>query len=115
MKVVLLHAWPVDERMWDAQLDVLEGWDTATPRLYGRGADLREWARQILAEIDGDLVTVGASMGGYVSLELARLAPERVRGLALVGSRAAADSPERQEFRDELIERLAGEPAYKLL
>ena len=108
MTFVLLHAFPVDPRMWERQLEVVPG--AVTPRLYGRGADVVEWARQILGEVDGEVVAVGASMGGYAALQMARLAPERVRGIALVGSRAAADTPERKRFRDELIERFrAGE------
>ena len=65
---------------------------------------MEEWARSVLAEVDGELVLVGASMGGYCALAAARLAPERVRGLALVGSRAEADTPERREGRAKTIE-----------
>ncbi len=38
-------------------------------------------------------------MGGYVALAFARLFPERLRGLGLVASQAAADSSERKEAR----------------
>jgi len=44
-------------------------------------------------------VIAGHSMGGYVSLAFARLFPERVRGLALVSSQAAADTEERKQGR----------------
>src|SRR5262249_57073066 len=73
------------------------------PHLYGRGASIDDWAAQLLREIDGELVTVGASMGGYCALALARRAPERVMGMALVGSRADADSFERRRARQEII------------
>jgi pimeloyl-ACP methyl ester carboxylesterase len=108
MKVVLLHAWPPDERMWDPQLPGLaeDGFDAVTPRLYGRGPSIDGWAAQLLAELEGPLVAVGASMGGYCALALARRAPERVVGLALVGSRTDADSSERRAFRDDMISRL---------
>ena len=62
------------------------------------------WAESILAEVTGDFVVVGASMGGYCALEIARQAPERVRGLALAGARVDADSPERREGRARTIE-----------
>ena len=101
---MLLHPWPQDERVWERQLEVLP--DALTPRLYGRGASIDEWASQILAEVGGELVLVGASMGGYVALSMTRQAPERVRGIALVGSRADDDTAERRAFRDELIEKL---------
>ena len=108
MKVVLLHAWPLDEGMWEPQIAALSeaGFETATPRLYGRGASIEGWARQLLGEIEGPFVAVGASMGGYTSLALARRAPERIVGMALVGSPVSADSSERRGFREELIAEL---------
>jgi len=42
-------------------------------------------------------------MGGYCALALARRAPERVLGMALVASRPDADSFERRRHRQELI------------
>ncbi len=106
MTVVLLHAFPLDERMWEPQLEALAGHDVHAPRLYGRGSAIDDWAAQILGEVDGLFAAVGASMGGYVALSLARRAPERVSGLLLASSRAAGDSPERKAFRNELIERV---------
>ena len=99
MKVVLLHAYPLDERMWEPQLEALNGYDVATPRLYGRGSTIAEYAASVLADADGELVPVGASLGGYTALELARQAPERVRAFALVGARVDADTPERRAAR----------------
>jgi pimeloyl-ACP methyl ester carboxylesterase len=104
--VVLLHAFPLDERMWQLQLDALQGHDVYAPRLYGRGSSIGDWAAQILDEVIGPVAAVGASMGGYVALELARRAPERVTGLLLASSRAAGDSHERKAFRNNLIEKL---------
>jgi len=102
MTVLLLHALPLDERMWERQRDAFP--DAVTPRLYGRGPSMEDWASGILDEVDGDFVAVGASMGGYCALELVRQAPERVRGLVLVGSRVDADSPERREGRARTLE-----------
>lgn len=106
MKVVLLHPWPKDERVWTPQLEAIP--DAVTPRLYGRGPSIDDWAAQILTEVEGALVLAGASMGGYVAVAMARQAPARVRGIALVGSRADADTDERRAFRDELIDQLRG-------
>jgi pimeloyl-ACP methyl ester carboxylesterase len=102
MTVLLLHALPLDERMWEPQREALG--DVLAPRLYGRGSSMEEWARGILEEVEGDFAAVGASMGGYCALELARQAPERVRALVLAGARAEADSPERREGRARTIE-----------
>jgi 3-oxoadipate enol-lactonase len=104
VKVVLLHAFPLDSRMWEPQLEALAGHDVIAPDLYDLGSSMDEWARAILPQIGGDFAVVGASMGGYAALALTRLAPERVRALALVGSRADPDTPERREARAATIE-----------
>lgn len=95
MTLVFLHAYPLDERMWP------EG--ALAPRLYGRGRTMDEWAESVLEEVPGRLVLVGASMGGYCALAVARRAPERVAGLLLAGSRPDPDSPERRARRAETI------------
>jgi 3-oxoadipate enol-lactonase len=100
MNVVLLHAFPLDERMWEPQLPVLASHDVTAPNLYDLGgSSVDGWAEKILDGVEGDLVPVGASMGGYVALAMARRAPERIRGLLLAGSRPDADSPERRAGR----------------
>jgi pimeloyl-ACP methyl ester carboxylesterase len=99
--VVLLHALPLDERMWErggAGTD-----DYLAPRLYGLGKTMDEWAAAVLESFSGPAVFVGSSMGGYCALAVARLAPERVAGLVLTGSRPDADSPERRAKRAETI------------
>ncbi len=104
MNVLLLHALPLDERMWEPQLPVLTEHDVAAPLLYGRGRTMTEWAESIAAEIGGEHAVVGASMGGYCALALAKVAPETVRALLLVGSRPDPDSPERRAGRADTIE-----------
>ena len=99
MTVLLLHAFPLDERMWEPQRAALEGRELVAPRLYGRGKTMAAMADSIAAETEGELVVVGASMGGYCALALARRAPERVRALLLVGSRPDGDSDERRAGR----------------
>jgi pimeloyl-ACP methyl ester carboxylesterase len=89
--------------MWEPQLETLSGYELRTPALAGRGDSIDGWAEQLLAEVEGDLIVAGASMGGYCALALARRAPERLRGLALVGSRASADPPEGKVWRDQSI------------
>ena len=110
MKVVALHAFPLDERMWKPQLEVLSRHDSETPNLYDLGgSSIEEWARSILDRVEGEVAVIGASMGGYVGLAMARRAPDRVRGLLLAGSRVGADSPERRAARDEGIRTLQEE------
>ena len=95
MTVVYLHAFPLDERMWHM--------GTHAPRLYDLGRTMDEWAEAVLDAYPGRLTLVGASMGGYCAVAAARLAPERIAGLVLAGSRPDPDTPERRERRAETI------------
>ncbi len=100
MNLVYLHAFPLDERMWEPETG---------PHLYSLGSTMEEWADAILASDREPFVAVGASMGGYCALALARQAPERVRGLVLVGARADPDTPERKQARDATIAKIRRE------
>jgi pimeloyl-ACP methyl ester carboxylesterase len=109
VKVLLLHAFPLDKQMWEPQRAALAGHEVIAPRLYGRGKTMDEWADSIAGETEGDLAVVGASMGGYCALALARRAPDRVRGLLLVGARPDADTEERLAGRADTIELIHNE------
>ncbi len=104
--VLLLHAFPVGPEMWGPQLEALAAYKVQVPSLIGRGDSIDGWAEQLLAETEGDLIPIGASMGGYCALAIAKLAPERLRGLVLIGSNAAADPPEGKVWRDQSIARV---------
>ncbi len=120
--VLLLHAFPLDGRMWEAQQAALEsaGYAVRAPNLPGEPLEVGfgAWARWILAEVAGDLVPVGCSMGGYLVFELWRQAPERIRALALLDTRATPDTPEQRQGRDDSIRVLADdgfEPFWEAL
>jgi pimeloyl-ACP methyl ester carboxylesterase len=104
MRIALLHALPFDQRMWDAQLPALAEHDVHAPKLYELGSGIDEWALGVLQEVPGQFVAIGASMGGYTAGGIARLAPERLHGLVLSGSRADADPPERRPVRERWIQ-----------
>lgn len=66
-------------------------------------------AQQILASVPGPLAVAGHSMGGRVALEMRRLAPQRVRHLALLdtgylarplGAEGEAEAAKRQTLLD---------------
>lgn len=66
-------------------------------------------AQQILASVPGALAVAGHSMGGRVALEMRRLAPQRVRHLALLdtgylarplGAEGEAEAAKRQTLLD---------------
>ncbi|MBA3717898.1 MAG: alpha/beta fold hydrolase [Actinobacteria bacterium] len=100
MTLVLLHAFPLDGRMWEP----LARDDAIAPRLYRPGSTMDEWAAGVLEQVEGPFLACGASMGGYCALALARRAPDRLTGLVLAGARIEADSPERRAGRADTIE-----------
>ncbi|HEU4450704.1 MAG TPA: alpha/beta fold hydrolase [Gaiellaceae bacterium] len=105
--VVLLHAMPLDARMWAGIKPGLEeaGYPVVAPDLPGSraGVGLDRWAALVLDLVAGPFVPVGSSMGGYLAFELWRAAPERIPALVLVGTRATADAPEQRAARDASI------------
>lgn len=108
--IVLLHAFPLDHRMWD---DVAEGLadgrrviapDVPVPPgvelpdvTLDAAADLL--AATIRQEVDGPVVVAGLSMGGYLALALLERHRDLVAGLALVDTKVTADGPEAVERR----------------
>jgi pimeloyl-ACP methyl ester carboxylesterase len=105
--VLLLHAFPLDARMWEAQFSALEraGYGTIAPNLPGREPDndLGRWAERVLQLLPGDFIPVGCSMGGYLIFELWRQASARIPAAVFIDTRAGADTPEVREGRAETI------------
>ena len=69
-----------------------------------RRDSLADMAGAALDMVDGPVVPVGLSMGGYVALEMARLAPERIGGLALLNTAYGTDGPDKRQQRLATIE-----------
>ncbi|MEL0302671.1 MAG: alpha/beta hydrolase [Rhodobiaceae bacterium] len=65
---------------------------------------LADMADAALDIVDGPLVPVGLSMGGYVALEMARQAPERIAGLVLLNTAYGSDGPAKRQQRLATIE-----------
>ncbi len=97
--VVLLHGFAGDRLSWQFNLSALAADRRALAIDFpGHGAShlevgsgqVRDFAPWLLALFDAlEIPTahvVGHSMGGYVGLELARLAPDRVASLSLIAS-----------------------------
>jgi pimeloyl-ACP methyl ester carboxylesterase len=120
--VLFLHAFTMDASQWDHQVAALSG-DMRCVRvdLWGCGASppppagapsLDTFAAAVLEALDSRdikrFAVVGLSMGGYLAFALWRLAPERIRALALCNTRAAADAPGPRDDRlamADLVER----------
>ena len=115
--IILLHAFPLTPAMFDelrAELTV----PIHTPALPGFGhtplsreqPSLSVLAKSVLTYADeqnvDQFIVGGVSLGGYVVMELMRLAPERLLGALLIDTKAGEDSPEGKINR-ERIARLA--------
>ena len=114
--VLLIHGFPLNNYLWDLQLDELAGIARlVTPDLRGHGAtppteppySLEMFGDDCVALLDHlgltePVVVAGLSMGGYIALDLARRHPERVSGLILAATRAGADSEEAKAGRDDM-------------
>ena len=120
--VVLLHAFPLDSRMFEPQAEALAGFRRLiTPDFPGFGRsprapaqpDMRYYAegvRGILDRLKLDRAVLGGvSLGGYVVFECLRLFPERVSGLVLANTRPEPDSDEIRENRKKMARRVAEE------
>lgn len=110
--ILFIHGYPLDHSMWEAQLLGLDGWMRIAPDLRGMGQSdapdlgysMATYAEDLIALITAlgleQVVLCGLSMGGYVAFEIVRRAPERVRGLVLMDTRAEADTAEGRKARD---------------
>ena len=87
-----------------AQIDGLVHSNAAkTADTLGRDS-ITAMAEAALALADGPLVPVGISMGGYIAMEMARLAPQRLAGIASLNTQHRADPPERRKQREATID-----------
>ena len=105
--LLLLHAWPLDARMWEPQVQALSpGPSVVAPSHPGFGGTpaagpvmtMEACADNALAALDAAgierALVCGLSVGGYVTFELWRRARERFLGMVLANTRAVADTPE---------------------
>jgi pimeloyl-ACP methyl ester carboxylesterase len=121
--LVLLHAFPLDGRMWAPQVEALAGtYQVIVPDLRGFGAArdqaVEEAGMDLLADdlarlLDDrglDRVVLGGlSLGGYVALAFMRRHADRVSGLVLLDTKATADGDQAREDRLKMAERVLAE------
>jgi pimeloyl-ACP methyl ester carboxylesterase len=108
--LLLLPGLASDAALWRDQLPPLgrrPGTTVSVSDAHARFATLPEMAAALWAEHAGPLVLIGTSMGGILSLEMLRQAPQRVAGLALLGSSARPDTPELITLRTQACELFA--------
>jgi pimeloyl-ACP methyl ester carboxylesterase len=120
--IVLIHGFPLDHTMWDAQIKELQShFRVIAPDLRGFGASqlaeddaengvgMERYAADVIALLDWlqvsePVVLAGLSMGGYVAWQVALRWPDRIRGLIPCDTRAVADADEPRAARFKMAE-----------
>ena len=125
--VLFLHAFTLDASQWDHQVAALSD-DMRCIRvdLWGCGSSpappagepaLDGFAAAVLAALDSlnidKVAVVGLSMGGYLAFTLWRLAPQRIRALALCNTRATADTAAARGDRLAMAEQVEREQSVE--
>ncbi|MFM8893927.1 MAG: alpha/beta fold hydrolase [Actinomycetales bacterium] len=127
--IVLLHAFPLDHRMWAAQQVNLgaAGWEVLAVDLPGFGGSAvldaepslvtvaAALADHLLAEGVERYALAGISLGGYVAMAMARRAlaagrPETIAPLLLCDTKASADTSAAAQHRIRLAETVLEDP-----
>ncbi len=121
--VMLVHGFPLDHTMWNAQIDALSReYRVIAPDLRGFGQSevtrgivtMERMADDLAALLDAlqiaePIVLCGLSMGGYVAFAFQRKYAARLRGLILCDTRAASDTAEAAAGRREMADRVLRE------
>lgn len=103
LPLVLVPGLLCTAELWHGQVEELAGRVEPLVPDVSAGTSVEELAHSVLALAPRRFALAGLSMGGYVALEVARAAPERVLGLALFDTNARPDAPEARTPREELI------------
>src|SRR5262249_55826835 len=115
--LVLLHAFPLNARMWEPQLALAgRGWHVIAPHVRGADGDpddravtsIDDYAADLIDLLDGlhidEAVVCGLSVGGSLAFPLFGPAPSYVRGLVLADTRSQADTPEGLAGRGKMLD-----------
>lgn len=124
--LLLVHGFPLTNIMWKAQIDGLkETCRVVAPDLRGYGGSslggwpepegepsLVRYADDLAALIDhlnadGPVVFAGFSMGGYIAFSMLERHADRLDGLALLDTRAAADNDTARATRLKVAEHVS--------
>lgn len=112
--LVLIHAFPTDERLWEPQRAGLKkNFRVITLDLWGFGksssvdgkavtmTDYADEVKQLLDQLQIHKAIIGGeSMGGYIALAVLEKYPDRVGGLVLSDTQSIADNDETKSKRE---------------
>lgn len=129
--VLLIHGFPLNRRMWQAQLPALSGagYRAIAPDLRGfgesdaprAGYSMDRFADDLIALLDAlrieRAVACGMSMGGYILMNLLERHPARVRAACFCATKSSADDEAGRARRSAMAaeaERLGANPIIKI-
>jgi 3-oxoadipate enol-lactonase len=137
LPILLVHGFPLDREMWESQIERLAGEfrviapdlrgfgsSTLAPRDVETGVGMELYAADVVAVLEGlsvvePVVLAGFSMGGYVAWQIALNHANRLRGLVLCDTRAAADAEDaasnRLKMAQAVVEAGNASPALAML
>lgn len=101
--IVLVPGLNCSPRLYAPQMPALWRLGPLMVPTHTRDETMAAIARRILADAPPRFALAGLSMGGYIALEIARQAADRIERLALLDTGARADPPEAQERRKAAI------------
>jgi len=117
--LILIHGYPFDHTMWKFVVTALGNkTKVLAPDLPGFGDNPAENAEPSLDLMADDVaklfefhniphaVVAGMSMGGYVALAFAERHKQLLAGLGLISTQSLADTPETQQARRTMIEKV---------
>lgn len=118
--ILWIHGFPLSSAIFEPQL-AIRGGRHVIPDLPGFGQSragvgpmtVDDYARIALDQLDhrgiDRAVLAGMSMGGYICMAAARLAPARIAGLILIDTRETADDEKTRQGRYDTIEKVKRE------
>ena len=104
LPTVLVPGLNCSPRLYAGQIPALWRFGAVMVADHTRDDALPAIARRILAAAPPRFALAGLSMGGYISFEIMRQAPQRVAKLALLDTGARAETPEQTKMRQPRIE-----------
>ena len=104
LPVLLVPGLLCTPRLYIDQIPALWRFGPVVVADHTRDDSMSGIAQRILANAPPRFALIGLSMGGYVSFELLRQAPERVAKLALLDTTARPDLPEQTAQRNRQID-----------
>jgi pimeloyl-ACP methyl ester carboxylesterase len=103
LPLLLVPGLGCSARLYSPQIDALWRFGPVTVADHTRDETMDAIAKRILSDAPPRFALAGLSMGGFISLAMMRLAPERIDRLALLDTNARADAPERIAEREKFI------------